>query len=251
MIFTKVEASLIRRGKKSALLAPAHKDDLTGRYRPPGRYRIGADLAVQPGAGLDETCRILINGLTLRTLGELDFVTARALGFRTQAEMAADWMDRHDDHWPLLEEALCDRCDGHAQVDNEVCPDCEIGVIEVPAQLPDEQTLRIFRTKHGDKPVWLVTFELPAELPRYLASHSERGYTTRTFDALPSEAEAIDEVTQKRFSKRAQASHEEREREDFERKVTSTCVAFKVDPTDARARATVRNGILSAQRRSA
>lgn len=213
MIFTKREASLIRRGKQTSVLAPARKDDLTGRYRPPSRFRVGTDIAVQPGAGLDEVCRVLVSGITLRKLGDLDFLAARSLGFRTQAEMAADWMDRHDDRWPLLEEDICPVCDGHTTVDGEPCPgDCdEVGIVMVPASLLDEQVLDIFRSKHGHKPVWLVTFELPAELPRFLANHSERGYTTRTFDALPGEAEAVDDATLERFARENRAKDEDRQ----------------------------------------
>lgn len=252
MIFTKREASQIRRGKQTTLLAPAKRDDLTGRYRPPTRFRTGADIAVQPGAGLDETCRILISGMALLKLGDLDFLAVRSLGFRTQAEMAGDWMDRHDSQWPLQEEAICETCEGHAVMDDgDDCPDCEFGVVQIDATIPDEQTLEIFRRRHGHKPVWVVSFDLPPEIPRHLAAHSERGYTTRTFDALPHEQEAIDEVTQKRFSKRARATDEEREREDAERKLTSTCVAWGVNPNDLRARAIVRNALASALRRSA
>lgn len=252
MIFTKRETGRICRGTQTATLVAARKDTTTGLYRPPRNFRVGSDLAVQPGARQDEACRIVVTRHTLLTLGDLDFLAARHLGFKTQAEMAADWMDRYDPAWPLQEEAICETCDGHAVMkDGDDCPDCEFGVVQIDATLPDEQTLEIFRRKHGHKPVWLVSFELPADLPRYLANHSEHGYTTRTFDAMPLESEAVDEVTQKRFSKRARASQAEREAEDAERKLTATCVAWGVNPNDARARATVRNALVNARRRSA
>lgn len=247
MIFTKVEANLIRRGKKTALLALAKLDPITNRYPPPQRFRRGNDLSVQPAAGADELCRIVIDTFTLTTLEDLGFEQARKLGYRTTAEMAKDWLDRRG-AWPQ-EEAICETCDGFAELpeSGEDCPDCEFGVVQVDKTLTDEQTVELFHAQYGKTLVWLVEFTVPAELPRLLAAHSEKGYTTKPFDALPAEAEAVDETTLRRFARENLAKDQARQQN-----VSSELAAVedRLPPSHLRRiRALIRDGRHIADRR--
>lgn len=257
MIFTKVEAGQICRGKKTMLLAPARRDDFSGRYLPPRRFRTGNDLGVQPAAGATELCRIVITSVDLRQLADLEYADARQLGYRIRADLAADWLDRHDPSWPVMEEALCETCDGHAETpDGDDCPDCEIGVVEEPKKLTEDQTLELFRQRVGNRSVWVVAFAIPDEIPRMLAAHSERGYTTRRYDALPGEPEAIDEITQARLTKRAHereketaAERQRREHDELDAEIAAFLARRGIPETDGGARARVRDAVQRAMRR--
>lgn len=210
MIFTKAEANLIRRGKKTAHLVVAKLDPITSRHPHPRNFRKGNDLKVQPAPGAEEICRIVIDDLHLTTLGDLEFSEIRQLGYRTTSEFASDWLE-HRGAWPQ-EEAICETCDGHAVIDGDaVCPDCEFGVVMENRKLPDDQIITLFREQLGDLLVWFIEFTVPPELPRLLAAHSEKGYTTKPFEALSGEPEAVDETTLRRFAKQNLAKDQARE----------------------------------------
>lgn len=214
MIFSKQEAARIESGRKTMLLAPAARDELTGLPKLPARFRVGEDVGVQNVSKGEEVTRIEIRHLRLVTLADLDFAGAKALGFRTQAEMADDWMTRHDGAWPETEEALCGRCDGFAElteddepacdgVEGDECPDCEHGVVRAPVTVVPDDIVARFRERHGHRQVWAVSFVVPPDPIRLLAEDSTRGYTTKRSEAVGGEPEAIDATTADRFARRS------------------------------------------------
>lgn len=251
MIFRKDEAQKIRAGRKTMLLAAVHRDPLTGQPRPPRRWPVGEDFGVQPKAKSSEEplCRIVITGHALTTLGALDFHAARALGHRTQAEMAADWMLIYDPQWPPLEEAICETCDGHAELDGGPCPDreCEYGVVMAPPLLEDEDVLATFRSRHGHRQVWAVTFELATDLPRLLVAQvsdsSPGSYTSKGGSALAGEPEAVDEVTQSRLTKEARSRDDARKA----RRLSERLADLEGDPSVRRQLAAIERRLTAAE----
>jgi hypothetical protein len=256
VIFTKAEVSLIRRGRKTMLLAGLHRDPLTGREKPrwARRYRVGEDIAVQLAAGAEPTCRIIITHMAIVTLADLDLQAARALGHRTRAELADDWMTRKDSDWPVLQEAICDRCDGFAERDGEPCPDCDYGVINIPATTTDDQVLGLFTRRHGRTQVWAVHFNLATDLPNLVAAAppdindtsttiSEHGYTTKTSSALAGEPEAVDDVTQARLTREAHERDEIRQ----QRRLSERLADLEDDPTVHRQLASIERRLRAAE----
>lgn len=270
MIFTKDEARRIAAGRQTMILTPIALDPLTRRPKPSWarRFKIGEDLAVATMSKAEarrkqldeEVCRILITEIVTVRLADLDLAAARALGHRTTAEMAADWMDRRDPEWPPLEEALCEHCDGNAELpDGEPCPNqaCDFGAELVPADWPDDQIVQIFRQRHGQREMWAIHFVVPAELPRLLATpRAERAYTTKSGESLLGEPEAVDEVFQARLTKDARRNDQERRdderrhtQREIDRRVSDLLREFGVTNPDGRDLARARESVIAAMRR--
>lgn len=114
----------------------------------------------------------------------------RAAGFKTRAELANHWMTQHDRDWPPLEEALCDQCEGFGEKDGEPCdnPECDLGVVFIPATIPDEGVLLRFEA-FADTRVHLVHFGVDgSEATEYLSPAGRpRGDDlghTQTYDGI-------------------------------------------------------------------
>lgn len=270
MIFTKEEAQRIAAGRKTLLLANIVTEPLTGLPRPLTRYKVGEDFGVASMSRAqarrleqdEELCRVLVTSIDRIRLADLDFKEARAMGYRTTAAMAADWMLRYDPQWPPLEEALCDVCDGDAQLeDGSPCPnrDCDYGAELVLATWPDSEITAAFYTRHGQREVWAVRFEIPAELPRLLAlPRADRAYTTKPGEAIVGEPEAVDEVWQARITRDAREHHQDRaaadrarEEREIDRRVTALLLEFGIPASDTRTRARARDAVVAGLRRQA
>lgn len=61
----------------------------------PCRYRVGKDVAVQPGRGKPAVGRIFITGITLEELGRITPGEARREGFESVADFKHTWKELH------------------------------------------------------------------------------------------------------------------------------------------------------------
>lgn len=173
MIFRPGLVRLIAAGKKTA----------TRRVVKPGEercaYRIGRSYAVQIGRGKPAVLRVVIAAVEPQRLGDLTYDDARAEGYRTRADLAHTWMVSHDQ--------------GYTDDDRDD---------------DDTATLTRWERRHGDTPVWAITFTLDtAESVRLLHRRSEHGYTTRREDALSDEPEGVDAQTLDAFAADNRARH--------------------------------------------
>ena len=259
MIFTKDEAKLIARGAKTMLLANVTLDRLTGRPRPSWcqRFKVGEDISIQPAANAPEVCRVLITSRELTTLGDLDFYAARALGYRTQADMARDLLDRFDPEWPPLQPAICDVCEGFAEIDGQPCPnsECDFGEVQIPATVEDDAALEWFRSRHAAREMWAVRFELAPDGLRFLSGKVIAGkqgdYVESSARGLRGEPPAVDELTQRRLTHEAHLDDQARQEARLERQVTDNITAAGGNPSDQRSRSAMRSAMLIARRRNA
>lgn len=206
IILPRTDVQRIANGRKTQLRRLARPEPLTGRLQPCG-LKVGSSYDIQRGILDDDpAARIVITAVVAQKLTDITTDSARAEGYhdkydrgdlnsgiRARAMFAADWMLKHDRHWPLLEEAPCDACDGFAEIDGERCTaGCdELGITMIPARFTDEQILRIFEARHARRWVWVVTFELAQHL--YLHKLSHRGYTANHSEALIDAGEVLGE----------------------------------------------------------
>jgi hypothetical protein len=112
--------------------------------------------------------------------------TARAAGFRTRAGFADHWMCQHGQDWPPTIEELCARCAGEAVLpDGDVCPDCDLGTIDQPADLDDDTVLTEF-APHANTRVHVVHFHPVADdRPRFLSLAARPAATTPATPSAP------------------------------------------------------------------
>lgn len=259
MIFDKATAKRIASGAQTMLLARITIDPLTYRPKPSWcqRYRVGEDVAVQAAANAPAACRILITDRERVRLGDLDFFAARALGHRTRADMARDLLERLDPDWPPLEAAICETCEGFAEVDGDPCPDagCDFGEVQVPATVTDDVVLERFRSRHGAQEMWAVRFDLAPDGLRFLSDAVIAGrqgdYVETSARGLRGEPPAVDELTQRRLTHEAHLDDKARAEARLERQVTDNITAIGGNPTDQRSRGAMRSALLIARRRNA
>lgn len=158
----------------------------------PFRPAVGHRISVQSAAGQLADLRVIVTDLRRELLGEITFDDARREGFKTTADFAHSWMRRHDRAWPPIEEQLCIRCDGWGHTNDDPCPDCDgIGAVDAEVIPPADDILERFQHRHGHHLVWVVTFELEADAPRFLHKDSSHGYTSNVAEALPDEPEVL------------------------------------------------------------
>jgi len=154
----------------------------------------GSAYEVQHRPDDDPACRIVITTVRSESVTAITPADATAEGYadkyardspgqRVRAMFAVDWMDRHDNAWPLLEEQPCPTCDGFSEVDGQDCRDCdEVGIAMLPATLSDDDVLKVFEARHSTRMVWVVSFELVQAL--YLHKQSQRGYTANPHEGV-------------------------------------------------------------------
>lgn len=130
-------------------------------------------VAVQPGRGRHAIARIVITDLTSSLVGDIDHFSARAEGFRTTDDFKAYWVGLYEKTVPFTRGLFQESDDG------------------IVCEPPDDELLvDRFDTHHAATPVWVVTFELATDEPRFLApagrSHDsdEHGYTIQSNHAL-------------------------------------------------------------------
>lgn len=155
-----------------------------GWYRTPPS--IGASVAVQPGRGKAQECRIVILDVRHELVGDIQYTDAIAEGFRTTADFKA--------YWTRLYESTLMRGVDDTDAAGIVC------------EPPDHDLLvERFDARHATTPVWVITFALDtSHHPRLLApasrmpscqdkdSDDAHGYIDAPARALPDEPEAID-----------------------------------------------------------
>lgn len=165
MIFPKSTVGKIVRGEITHVLRP-------GNTRPPA---LNARVFVKASQHDPVACHILIREVRVRTAGEVDYEWARLLGYRTTDEFRTVWVETHD---PRAVEIATD------------------------AGLYDAALLEHFE-RHAGRRVFIVRFELDrTERPRLLADRNARtDYVEDPARALSHEPEAVDQVTQARFSR--------------------------------------------------
>lgn len=191
MIVDKHLADEIRRGKATVFRVPAKKGKAGAPYAKIG-YEVAHDYPVRTGPGRDPVCTIRVASVDreflLPTLAQ-----ARAAGFRTTDDYRAWWVGEWDY-----------RVDGGLDEDAE-------------------RTRRLGRFAnrwHGTE-VWVITFAVTTDRPRYLAAANRGEVMTvdrddpgkagaqvvTDYTSSPSRAadtlEAVDEATLKRYAKSA------------------------------------------------
>lgn len=185
-------ARAVARGTKTQLRRRTIIDPLT-RHPKPCTFAVGEThpiVASNANSNDEPLANIVITSAHLQVLADISFPRdVHAEGFRTTADFARFWMTVYDSAWPPTEERLCPRCHGHAEVDDVACGRCEIGVIDVPVDLPDDQVVQLWRARHGTRQVWVVTFELDER--RLLHRQLHKGYTCDPAQAAHGEPEAV------------------------------------------------------------
>lgn len=157
---------------------------------------------------------------------------ARAAGFKTRASMADHWMCQHDRDWPPTIEELCPRCEGEAVLpDGEDCPNCELGVIDIPADVDDKDVLARFEA-FADTSVYIVRFQpINDERPRFLSRAArprgdDQGYTIGSDpldagDTVPTEIQQGFVLDARENRRKAAHIATERERDELARIISS------------------------------
>lgn len=121
MIFKPELAHLVVQGKKTA----TRRIIVAGK---PCHYQVGNDYAVQPGRGKHQIGRITLIDIERQELGALSYNDARAEGFRTRADFARYWMRLHERDYS-------------------------------PNGATADELLELWLQRHGETPVWVITFE--------------------------------------------------------------------------------------------
>lgn len=186
-----------------------------------------------------------LSGVRIECLGDLTYEDAVREGYRTRDEYKDAWLRIHDRAWLESMEGLLGCLDKTTEGlrEDEALAWLDwtyrtlirrlrwlerAGAVELAE--PDEQGQRVWRRQENaeglaaaarfeqrwaNTPVWVITFELVADLPRYLSSappDSERGqgdYVTSPARALDSEAgEAVTVAEQKLITEQAGTTFE-------------------------------------------
>jgi hypothetical protein len=211
LILPKPIVGKIIRGEITHLLRP-------GSTRSPGlnqRYHVKA------GQSDPIACHIFIREIRVRRLEEIDYDVARKLGYRTTDEFKVAWVVSQDGPWVERWEKTVRRTPEGQTVDS----------------LDDAALLR-FLTRHLDRRVFLVRFEVDrTEHPRLLADRNARtDYVESPAMALAHEPEAVDERTQDRFSAEGHQGWVAREgQRELDRELLSAEERMRLVRIDARA----------------
>lgn len=201
------EARRVVAGRKTQLRRLAQRDPLTGRMRHSMTLEPGATFDIQATVATVEdphpapVASIAVLAVREQLLRDITVEEAKAEGWRSLAEFADAWMARHDRAWPLLEEQMCGTCRGQAIVDGERCPaGCDdVGVIQTPVGVEDDQVVDVFARVHGGRLVRVVEFQL--EQHRFLHRRSDALYTADPRQALQGAGEAVDQATLECYAK--------------------------------------------------
>jgi hypothetical protein len=172
---------IIRSKKTAKAIADGRVTQIRHTARP---LKTGHDYPVQPGRGKPALCRVHVLGVSTQPMSALTFRDAKREGYRTTAELKAEWVRHHDQRWVLK------------QQDPE-----------------DRELVERFEARHTSTLVQVVVFEVVVDEPRYLASqydilhgHTDRGeYTARPGKAID-DLEVISDAEASRYAKAAEAN---------------------------------------------
>ena len=178
MIVSKALANALATGRATQLRRPHHMTPL----KPQHTY------SVMPGVGRPAECRVTVLEARVTVCADLSYEDARAMGYRTSGEAKAAWVRTHDRAWVKRElidlaEAFDDGC-----------------------SVVDWLLVKRFDTHWASKLVQVVTVKRVVDEPRFLADQrrSNAGQYTRSASrSIDPTAEAVDEMTQERYSRQA------------------------------------------------
>lgn len=209
MIFRPELARKILRGEKTMTRRPVRPDETRCRYLPEHLY------AIQPGRGKAAIGLLRVVDVVSEQAGAITFSDARAEGFRTTDEFRAYWTRLYEPNWPHVERVFC-LCTDPDQPTDEL-PTCELcggtETIRIKPWPTDAELVARFEARHADTMVWAIRFALERDEPRFLAARSDELYTRNAAQALRDEPEAVDVLTQARFTKEGREKPRITERE--------------------------------------
>lgn len=180
------------------------------------RYKVEKDYAVQPGRGEKAACRIRVVATRREQLGRLTEQDARLEGFANRGAFERYWLELHDRHFH-----------GHTH--------------KLDAQAIAEH----FTERHGEKPVWVITFEIviyerhrvQQGRPLFLAAPSvQADYTSDPKKATLDAGEAVPPEEVEQFTLEALQRHAVAQAKSEQERYADMTIGERLDNALAEAR---------------
>lgn len=177
MIVSKALANALATGRATQIRRPHSMSPL----KPQHTY------SVMPGIGRLAECRVTVLEARVTVAGDLSYLDARAMGYRTSGEAKCAWVRAHDAKW-IRRELI-----NLAEVFDDGC------------SVVDWLLVRRFDERWASRLVQVVVVKRVVDEPRFLADQrrSRADNYTRAKSRAIDYVECVDEATQERLSRKA------------------------------------------------